>query len=84
MSSRRTSRHRAVQVLYQCDMRSLAADEAIAAFYGGLYSEENEEKPEQDPFMESLVRGAVREEGARSTSALQSTRNDGVSSGCRR
>jgi transcription antitermination protein NusB len=61
MSSRRTSRHRAVQVLYQCDMRSLAADEAIAAFYGGLYSEENEEQPEKDPFMEALVHGAMRE-----------------------
>ena len=43
MSSRRTSRHRAVQVLYQCDMRSLPADQAISAFYGGLYSEENAE-----------------------------------------
>lgn len=61
MSSRRTSRHRAVQVLYQCDMRSLGADEAIASFYGGLYSEENEQTPEMDSFMEALVRGAIRE-----------------------
>jgi N utilization substance protein B len=61
MSSRRTSRHRAVQVLYQCDMRSLGADEAIAAFYGGLYSEENEDTPEMDSFMEALVHGAIRE-----------------------
>jgi N utilization substance protein B len=59
MSARRTSRHRAVQVLYQCDMRALDPDQAIAAFYGGLYSEENEEQPENDPFMESLVRGAM-------------------------
>ena len=59
MSSRRTSRHRAVQVLYQCDMRALPADQAISAFYGGLYSEENPEEPERDPFMEALVRGAV-------------------------
>jgi transcription antitermination protein NusB len=59
MSSRRTSRHRAVQVLYQCDMRSLPADQAITAFYGGLYSEENAEQPEEDPFMEALVRGAT-------------------------
>jgi N utilization substance protein B len=42
-------------------MRSLAADEAIAAFYGGLYSEENEEMPEKDPFMEALVHGAIRD-----------------------
>lgn len=59
MSSRRTSRHRAVQVLYQCDMRSLAPEKAITAFYDGLYSEENDEKPESDPFMESLVHGAM-------------------------
>jgi N utilization substance protein B len=59
MSSRRTSRHRAMQVLYQCDMRALDPDQAIAAFYGSLYSEENEEGPPHDPFMESLVRGAV-------------------------
>lgn len=60
MSSRRTSRHRAVQVLYQCDMRSLPPDQAISAFYGGLYSEENTEQPEEDPFMEGLVRGAMQ------------------------
>ena len=60
MSSRRTSRHRAVQVLYQCDMRSLPADQAISAFYGGLYSEENAEEPVEDPFMESLVHGAMQ------------------------
>ena len=59
MSSRRTSRHRAVQVLYQCDMRTLEPDQAISAFYGSLYSEENEELPDSDPFMESLVRGAM-------------------------
>ncbi len=64
MSSRRTSRHRAVQVLYQCDMRSLGADEAIAAFYGGLYSEENEETPEKDPFMEAWYKGPSAEESS--------------------
>jgi N utilization substance protein B len=40
-------------------MRSLPADQAISAFYGGLYSEENAEPPEKDPFMEALVHGAV-------------------------
>jgi transcription antitermination protein NusB len=59
MSSRRTSRHRAIQVLYQCDMRALDPEQAIAAFYGSLYSEENEEELSSDPFMEMLVRGAV-------------------------
>jgi N utilization substance protein B len=41
-------------------MRTLPADQAISAFYGGLYSEENSEAPPEDPFMESLVHGAVR------------------------
>ena len=59
MSSRRTSRHRAVQVLYQCDMRDLEANQALSAFYGSLYSEENDEEPEKDPFMEALVHGAL-------------------------
>jgi N utilization substance protein B len=60
MSSRRTSRHRAVQVLYQCDMRDLDPDQAIAAFYGSLYSEENEEQLGNDSFMEALVRGSMQ------------------------
>lgn len=57
--SRRTSRHRAVQVLYQCDMRSLEPEHAISAFYSSLYSEENEAVPEKDHYMETLVRGAT-------------------------
>ena len=60
MSSRRTSRHRAVQVLYQCDMRALDPDQAIAAFYGSLYSEENDEQLASDSFMEALVRGSMQ------------------------
>jgi N utilization substance protein B len=57
--SRRVSRHRAVQILYQCDIRAISADEAIRSYYGGLYSEEQETPPEQDQFMEELVRGTV-------------------------
>jgi N utilization substance protein B len=57
--SRHRSRHRAVQVLYQCDVRKITPDEAIQAYYGGLYSEEAEETPEPDEFMEELVRGTV-------------------------
>jgi N utilization substance protein B len=45
--------------LYQCDIRNLEAEEAISNFYGGLYSEENEERPAQDAFMEELVRGTL-------------------------
>lgn len=57
--SRHRSRHRAVQVLYQCDLRKIGADEAIRAYYGGLYSEEAEEAPESDDFMEELVHGTL-------------------------
>ena len=55
--SRHKSRHRAVQVLYQSDIRQIPIDEAIAAFYDTLYSEENAEKPSRDGFMEELARG---------------------------
>jgi N utilization substance protein B len=56
--SRHKSRHRAIQVLYQSDIRHIPVDDAIAAFYDTLYSEENEEKPPRDDFMEELARGA--------------------------
>jgi N utilization substance protein B len=59
MAARHRSRHRAVQILYQCDIRGLEPDEAIRNFYEGLYSEENEEPPARDAFMEELVRGAL-------------------------
>ena len=59
MAARHRSRHRAVQVLYQCDLRSLGADEAIHNFYDGLYSDEQEEQPSPDAFMEELVRGTL-------------------------
>lgn len=59
MASRHRSRHRAVQILYQSDIRKIAPDEAIASFYDTLYSEENEQKPRRDVFMEELVRGVA-------------------------
>lgn len=55
--SRHKSRHRAIQILYQSDIRQIPVDDAIDAFYDTLYSEENEEKPQRDAFMEELVRG---------------------------
>lgn len=63
MASRHRSRHRAVQILYQSDIRKIAPDEAIASFYDTLYSEENEQKPRRDVFMEELVRGVAAIEG---------------------
>lgn len=54
--SRHRSRYRAVQILYQTDLRELGPEQAILGWYETLYSEENEEKPERDSFMEELVR----------------------------
>jgi N utilization substance protein B len=59
MASRHRSRHRAIQILYQSDIRQIAPDEAIASFYDTLYSEENDQKPRRDEFMEELVKGAA-------------------------
>ncbi len=59
MASRHRSRQRAVQILYLWDMRRQSLDEAIAAFYETLYSEETPNRPKQDTFMEELVRGTV-------------------------
>lgn len=55
--SRHRSRHRAVQILYQCDIRGIAPEEAVRNYYGGLYTEEAEETPGRDRFMEELVDG---------------------------
>ncbi|SRR5579871_5758271 len=57
MAARHRSRQRALQVLYQCDLRKQPIDDAIASFYDTLYSEEQQHKPEPDPFMEELARG---------------------------
>ena len=59
MPARHRSRHRAIQLLYQCDVRGLGADEAIRNYYDGLYTEENDERPAADAFMEDLVRGTL-------------------------
>src|SRR3954454_21522684 len=61
MAARHRSRRRALQVLFEWDMRGGLVDQAIAHYYETLYSEPNEdaERPEHDAFMEELVRGAV-------------------------
>ncbi|MBV8553861.1 MAG: transcription antitermination factor NusB [Acidobacteriaceae bacterium] len=59
MAARHRSRKRALQVLFEWDMRGEPVDCAIAHFYGTLYSEESETKPKPDKFMEELVRGTV-------------------------
>lgn len=58
-SARHRSRKRALQVLFEWDMRGESIDSAIAHFYGTLYSEESERQPKPDQFMEELVRGTA-------------------------
>lgn len=59
MAARHRSRKRALQVLFEWDMRGGSIDGAIAHFYDSLYSEENENRPKPDKFMEQLARGTV-------------------------
>jgi N utilization substance protein B len=56
MASRRRARERALQIMFLWDSRKQSADDAIQAYYDGLYSEE---KLERDPFVSELVRGTV-------------------------
>lgn len=58
MPGRHLSRQRALQVLFQQDLTKVSIDQAIAAYYDTLYSEENPAPPAPDPFMEELARGA--------------------------
>jgi transcription antitermination protein NusB len=65
MPARHRSRQRALQVLYQWDMRREPVEQAIDAFYETLFdhAEVNDDatlpRPDRDAFMETLVRGAA-------------------------
>jgi N utilization substance protein B len=59
MAARHRSRKRALQVLFEWDMRGDSIERAIAHYYDTLYSEESENKPKPDRFMEELARGTV-------------------------
>lgn len=59
MAARHRSRRRALQVLFEWDMRGEPIDRAIAHYYDTLYSEESERQPKPDKFMEELARGTV-------------------------
>ncbi|MDP8982404.1 MAG: transcription antitermination factor NusB [Acidobacteriota bacterium] len=61
MPARHRSRQRALQILYQWDMTRKPIEDAISQFYETLYSEENEQRPGRDEFMEDLVKGACAE-----------------------
>ena len=58
MPARHRSRQRALQVLYQSDVRVQPVQTAIDDFYLTLYSEETEEQPISDDFMEVLAKGS--------------------------
>jgi N utilization substance protein B len=59
MPARHRSRQRALQVLFLWDQRRQPIDDAIAAYYASLDSEEDDPTPAPpDEFMEALVRGA--------------------------
>jgi transcription antitermination protein NusB len=59
MPARRRSRQRALQILYLWDARRQPVEEATAAYFDTLYSEESRVKPLPDPFVDELVAGAV-------------------------
>jgi transcription antitermination protein NusB len=59
MAARHRSRRRALQVLFEWDMRKGEVESAIQHFYDSLYSEENPSQPKQDRFMEQLAKGTV-------------------------
>ena len=56
MPSRRRSRQRALQILFQWDARRQPVDDVINAYYDTLYSEE---APERETFVSELVHGVV-------------------------
>jgi N utilization substance protein B len=58
MPARHRSRQRALQVLFQWDLTKQPVENAISSYYDTLYSEENEEQPAPDAFMEALATGA--------------------------
>ena|SRR5260370_42548519 len=59
MPSRHRARERALQILFEWDARKEPVEDAIASFYGTLYSEQSETKPAPDDFVEQLVKGVV-------------------------
>lgn len=67
MPSRHRSRQRALQILFQLDLRKLSAWDALDNFYDSLHSseheqeDEHEDRPPRDEFMETLVRGTAAE-----------------------
>lgn len=64
MAARHRSRRRALQVLFEYDVRGGTVDQAIAHYYQTLHSDEGERQLEPDEFMEELVRGTADKKSA--------------------
>ena len=47
MPSRHRARERSLQILFEWDARKEPIEDAIAAFYDSLYSEQSETKPQK-------------------------------------
>jgi N utilization substance protein B len=61
MPSRHRSRKRALQVLFQADIRHQEPGAAVRTFYDSLaFAEEDDQPAVTDPFMEELVAGTIR------------------------
>ncbi len=65
MPSRHRARQRALQILFQWDMRqhptdqAQSVDECLDSYYGSLSTEDGATREDRDEFAESLVRGTV-------------------------
>jgi N utilization substance protein B len=60
MPARRRSRQRALQALYQWDIRKFPIEDLIANYYETLSTEEHPDmKVDRDPFMEQLSKATV-------------------------
>src|SRR5437879_13384481 len=59
MPSRHRARERSLQILFEWDARKEPIEDAIAAFYDSLYSEQSETKPERDEFVDRRVKGVA-------------------------
>lgn len=59
MPSRHRARQRALQILFLWDVRRPPVADAINAYYETLFSEEHEEVPPREPFVDNLVYGVV-------------------------
>jgi len=63
MSSRHKIRQQALQILFLWDVRQQPVEDAMAAYFGTLTSEERQTQPPDDPFLPALVYGVTSQVG---------------------